>query len=395
MTIVHGVFTDIAREGSSGAITFESQSVRPVAGGGMVTTTRQRIPLDAGEFETPELIPGPARIELEAQGTFAAWTVTIPDDVERVDIADLVDLEVEYPPQVIGQAQVAARAAREDADAAQAARTGAEQARDGARELRDETQGLVDLIPDLEIVTDWADLRGIPEVFPPESHTHGSADIADAQHGTLSNVIIRRDENGMFTVADPVEDTHPVSKAWAVAEISTAMDAATGMTPEQIQMLQDLADQLADGEEAFGLVMQQLDLKLDKASAVYSRDAGASVVRRNESGQIAVPSAPDSAEQATSRQWVESHTDDVDAATRVWTAAQVDALATLVDDQAGQITALQTTLTNLQTELSDHKAEAVTSDNIRTIRRSDTAPSNLDPAPTDQVTFVHEGMQED
>lgn len=339
------------------------------------------VPVDPADFEDFEEITVSIRRALEQ----------VTDDRTATEAAALNAATAETNAgKSEGAAAEAVRDAREHAEAAEVSRRDTSDLRDETEQFRDEAQSLVDLIPDLELTLDYSDLQNVPEVFTPAAHTHLSVDITDAQCCAVGGVIIRRDEDGRFTVVEPTEDAHPVSRAWARHEIDTAMESATGMTAEQIQMIQELAAQISENEGGIGVITSQLALKLDKASAVYSRDAGASVPRRNEAGQLAVPSVPAEDEHATSRAYVNQHVSLVDGQTRTWVTPQIDALTTIIDQQGAQIVALQGALASLRGGHDALAEVAVQSLTVNRLEQVDQAPA-VEDALEDEIYFVRRG----
>lgn len=129
MTVVVGTFRDIGGRLSQGAVTICSRVIRPaqLGEGQVVTTERHVMALVDGAFVSPELDPGPVRVELSAGGVFEAWDVLLPED-GRHDLATLLESHVEYSPSIVGRVEAAAEGASRSAAAAGRSASAAKQA---------------------------------------------------------------------------------------------------------------------------------------------------------------------------------------------------------------------------------------------------------------------------
>lgn len=156
MTILTGAFRDIAGKMAQGTVTLVSQVTRPAhsSAGQVVTEERHVIRLVDGAFVSPELDPGPIRLELSVSGAgdnFEVFEISLPED-GRHDLADLIDLTVDWSPGVIGRVEAAAADANRAAQAAGLSATRAAQAEakvvtvvaDGAEAVRAELRTEID-----------------------------------------------------------------------------------------------------------------------------------------------------------------------------------------------------------------------------------------------------------
>lgn len=302
MTVLTATFHDIANARTKGTALVLSQEVRQSSvGKTLVTTQQHEYDLVEGVLTTDELDPGRIRVEVEAAGFFHIFTVTLPPEGTH-DLYDLEEQNVTYDPPVLNEV-------REYVEAIGEALRWIRDQGGEVEEALAEVRRIAAEIEALDWDVSWEAVLDKPGEFPPEKHEHVSADITDATCCSVEDTIIRRDGQGLFTVSDPAEDGHPVSKGWAEAAISAAMESAVGLTPEQIELIRGLADWLAEsgesGDDPLGAIVASLEGKLDKSEVSTSADAGSSVVRRNSAGQIEVPSMPSGPRHAPPRLWVE------------------------------------------------------------------------------------------
>ena len=119
MTILTGAFRDIAGKLAQGTVTVSSLMTRPAHGAAATVITKERhvLPLRNGAFESPDLDPGPVRVEATTGGAIESWQVTLPED-GRHDLATLIETHVEYAPSVVGRVEAAAADANRSAQAA-------------------------------------------------------------------------------------------------------------------------------------------------------------------------------------------------------------------------------------------------------------------------------------
>ena len=153
MTVVFGTLTDVGGQLAQGTVTVSSLVTRPAHGSAATVITKERhvLPLRNGEFESPDLDPGPVLVEATTGGAFESWQVTLPED-GRHDLATLIEMHVEYPPSVVGRVEAAAADANRAATAAGLSATRAAQAEakvitvvaDGAAAVRAELRTEID-----------------------------------------------------------------------------------------------------------------------------------------------------------------------------------------------------------------------------------------------------------
>lgn len=125
MPVIFGNVTDVARFPNEGVMEVRSPKFRP-GGTAVVTEDPRAYPIVDGRFETDDLEPGEVKFYLRGVRYREDFDLVVPDTEEPVDFLDLLDTAYEYPEEVVGQAQEAARAARVAANDAEASATRAE-----------------------------------------------------------------------------------------------------------------------------------------------------------------------------------------------------------------------------------------------------------------------------
>lgn len=157
MPKVFGNVMNVAGIPLNGTVWVSSPEWRP-GGTSLITMNRKTYQVVGGEFETDNLVPGHVLFEFRGDGDGQVrrkeYAVVVQDEAEPVDFLDLVESGYEYPQEVVGQAQAAARESRRWAEASEAsknaaqalygdlsavnaARVASEAARDGSRSARD------------------------------------------------------------------------------------------------------------------------------------------------------------------------------------------------------------------------------------------------------------------
>ncbi len=126
MTILKGYLKDVAGQAFQAqgtAVVLQSRIIRPAEnGGGVILRELYRIPMygTGGKFTTPELDPGPIRVEINGGVSHGEhWDIDLPASGTH-DLADLIGSTVEWTPVVVARAEAAARAASSAADRAEA-----------------------------------------------------------------------------------------------------------------------------------------------------------------------------------------------------------------------------------------------------------------------------------
>lgn len=118
MTIVYGDVRNVADIPTNGELWVSSPEWRP-SGETVVTMVRETYYVTDGKFETGNLKPGAVQFEFSTSGAGQtrrkAYEFVIPD-TERVNFADLLENAYEYPAEVVGKAQEAARRAEAASD---------------------------------------------------------------------------------------------------------------------------------------------------------------------------------------------------------------------------------------------------------------------------------------
>lgn len=159
MPKVFGNVMNVAGIPLDGTVWVSSPEWRP-GGTSLITMNRETYQVVGGVFETDDLVPGHVMFEFRGDGAGQvrrkeyAVVLQESDDNAPVDFLDLVESGYEYPQEVVGQAQAAARESRRwaeeseasfqsskslygDLSAVNAARAASESARDGSRSARD------------------------------------------------------------------------------------------------------------------------------------------------------------------------------------------------------------------------------------------------------------------
>ncbi|WP_158026025.1 hypothetical protein [Corynebacterium sp. CNJ-954] len=159
MPKVFGNVMNVAGIPLDGTVWVSSPEWRP-GGTSLITMNRETYQVVGGVFETDDLVPGHVMFEFRGDGAGQvrrkeyAVVLQDSDDNAPVDFLDLVESGYEYPQEVVGQAQAAARESRRwaeesessfqsskalygDLSAVNAARAASEAARDSSRSARD------------------------------------------------------------------------------------------------------------------------------------------------------------------------------------------------------------------------------------------------------------------
>lgn len=159
MPKVFGNVMNVAGIPLDGTVWVSSPEWRP-GGTSLITMNRETYQVVGGVFETDDLVPGHVMFEFRGDGAGQvrrkeyAVVLQDSDDNAPVDFLDLVESGYEYPQEVVGQAQAAARESRRWAEASEesyqsskalygdlsavnAARAASEAARDSSRSARD------------------------------------------------------------------------------------------------------------------------------------------------------------------------------------------------------------------------------------------------------------------
>lgn len=111
--ILFGNMRDIAGTESDGTVLILSRVTREstVAPGEMITREIHREPVEDGAFRIEGLDPGPVTVEVTAGAEYSRWDLNLPEGDGEHNLVDLVSLQVEWEPEVVGRAQAAQRAA--------------------------------------------------------------------------------------------------------------------------------------------------------------------------------------------------------------------------------------------------------------------------------------------
>lgn len=111
--ILYGSMRDIAGDESDGTVLILSRVTREstVTPGEMITREIHREPVEDGLFRIEGLDPGPVTIEVTAGNEYSRWDLNLPEGDGEYNIVDLVELQIEWEPEVVGRAQAAQRAA--------------------------------------------------------------------------------------------------------------------------------------------------------------------------------------------------------------------------------------------------------------------------------------------
>ena len=129
MPKVFGNVMNVAGIPLDGTVWVSSPEWRP-GGTSLITMNRKTYQVVNGEFETDDLVPGHVLFEFRGDGDGQVrrkeYAVVVQEGDEPVDFLDLVESGYEYPQEVVGQAQAAAREARRWAEASEASKDAAE-----------------------------------------------------------------------------------------------------------------------------------------------------------------------------------------------------------------------------------------------------------------------------
>jgi hypothetical protein len=94
MTVISDTVRDVAGRSDDAEITFYVQDLRGGDSTGITTTRRVRVPPVDGVLTTPDLTPGPAKVEIGTK----KYDIVIPDEVETVGLWPLIDAGMPTPP---------------------------------------------------------------------------------------------------------------------------------------------------------------------------------------------------------------------------------------------------------------------------------------------------------
>ena len=112
MPKVFGNVVNVAGIPLNGTVWVSSPEWRP-GGTSLITMNRKTYQVIDGEFETDDLVPGHVLFEFRGDGDGQVrrkeYAVIVQEGEEPVDFLDLVEPGYEYPQEVVGQAQAAAR----------------------------------------------------------------------------------------------------------------------------------------------------------------------------------------------------------------------------------------------------------------------------------------------
>ena len=129
MPKVFGNVMNVAGIPLDGTVWVSSPEWRP-GGTSLITMNRKTYQVVDGEFETDDLAPGHVLFEFRGDGDGQVrrkeYAVVVQEGEEPVDFLDLVEPGYEYPQEVVGQAQAAARESRQWAEASEASKNAAE-----------------------------------------------------------------------------------------------------------------------------------------------------------------------------------------------------------------------------------------------------------------------------
>ena len=129
MPKVFGNVVNVAGIPLNGTVWVSSPEWRP-GGTSLITMNRKTYQVVDGEFETDDLVPGHVLFEFRGDGDGQVrrkeYAVVVQEAEEPVDFLDLVEPGYEYPNEVVGQAQAAARESRQWAEASEASKNAAE-----------------------------------------------------------------------------------------------------------------------------------------------------------------------------------------------------------------------------------------------------------------------------
>ena len=123
MPVVFGNVVNVAGIPLDGTLWVSSPDWRP-GGTAVVSMNRKTYLVEAGHFRTDDLVPGKVLFEFRGDGDGQvrrkSYEFVVPDQDDELDFLDLLDTQYEYPNEVVGQAQQAAREARASANDAAA-----------------------------------------------------------------------------------------------------------------------------------------------------------------------------------------------------------------------------------------------------------------------------------
>lgn len=129
MPKVFGNVMNVAGIPLDGTVWVSSPEWRP-GGTSLITMNRKTYQVVNGEFETDDLVPGHVLFEFRGDGDGQVrrkeYAVVVQDEDGPVDFLDIVESGYEYPQEVVGQAQAAARESRRWAEASEASKNAAE-----------------------------------------------------------------------------------------------------------------------------------------------------------------------------------------------------------------------------------------------------------------------------
>ncbi|WP_448222475.1 hypothetical protein [Gordonia iterans] len=151
MTDVNGDLIDVAGFRDDGRVRVRSTVARPAQdSAALVTGAWHDFDVVAGLVEMTNLDPGPAEVWAHMGGWRESWTVMIPDEADPISFTTLLAAYVEYPVEVVGQAQSARDAAIAARDVAaghaSAAATSAGDAAAAYAALTDDIENAADAI---------------------------------------------------------------------------------------------------------------------------------------------------------------------------------------------------------------------------------------------------------
>lgn len=119
MPKVFGNVMNVAGIPLDGTVWVSSPEWRP-GGTAVVSMNRKTYLVEAGHFQTDDLVPGKVMFEFRGDGDGQvrrkSYEFVVPDQDDELDFLDLLDTSYEYPNEVVGQAQQAAREARASAN---------------------------------------------------------------------------------------------------------------------------------------------------------------------------------------------------------------------------------------------------------------------------------------
>ena len=129
MPVVFGNVVNVAGIPLEGTLWVSSPDWRP-GGTAVVSMNRKTYLVEAGHFRTDDLVPGKVLFEFRGDGDGQvrrkSYEFVVPDQDDELDFLDLLDTQYEYPNEVVGQAQAAARESRQWAEASEASKNAAE-----------------------------------------------------------------------------------------------------------------------------------------------------------------------------------------------------------------------------------------------------------------------------